>query len=122
MVKSKFSSRSIEVKPSRIEMPRYYIERKSKGCKRHLSFDPVDWQDKAQAGKRFEDEAGILVALDHSGIPHIFEYFHEGGYNYIVMQFVQGWTLETDLTYEDDTGHAPSWGKFERGKALHAPL
>jgi len=67
-------------------------------------YDQADPQDEAKARKRFEDEAAILVSLNFTNIPQIFDYFSEAGRNYIVMQFIPGRNLETGLTHEDDQG------------------
>jgi serine/threonine protein kinase len=58
-------------------------------------YDPADPHSAARAHKRFETEAGTLVTLSYAGIPQIFDYFSEGGRNYIVMQFIQGQNLES---------------------------
>jgi len=65
-------------------------------------YDPADPQSAARAHKRFETEAATLVTLSYAGIPQIFDYFSEGGRNYIVMQFIQGQNLESGLTHRDD--------------------
>ncbi len=42
----------------------------------------------------FEREANILAALSHPSIPKIFDFFTEGQRSYLVMEFVEGKTLE----------------------------
>ncbi|MBE2240392.1 MAG: protein kinase [Caldilineaceae bacterium] len=57
-------------------------------------FDPSDPQEVQEARKRFEDEARTLVSLKHPRIPNLLSYFSEQGHNYIVMEYVEGDTLE----------------------------
>lgn len=68
-------------------------------------FDPNNPGEAQKARERFEAEAGTLVSLNFANIPQIFEYFSEGGRNYIVMQYIEGSNFETGLTHEDDQGH-----------------
>jgi len=42
----------------------------------------------------FEREANILASLSHPAIPKIFDYFSEGLRSYLVLEFVEGETLE----------------------------
>jgi outer membrane protein assembly factor BamB/tRNA A-37 threonylcarbamoyl transferase component Bud32 len=44
--------------------------------------------------QNFEREANILAALSHTSIPKIFDFFTEGQRSYLVMEFVEGKTLE----------------------------
>jgi serine/threonine protein kinase len=75
-------------------------------------FDPHDADAARTAHARFLHEARTLAALRHPAIPHIFAYFAEGPYNYIVMEYVEGRDLDQGLTRKDDTT-----GKLVRGKA-----
>ncbi len=69
-------------------------------------FDPADPQEEAKARQRFEAEASTLVNLNQAGIriPQIFDFFTEGGRNYIVMDYIEGKNLEEGLTHEDEDG------------------
>jgi outer membrane protein assembly factor BamB/tRNA A-37 threonylcarbamoyl transferase component Bud32 len=49
----------------------------------------------------FEREANILASLSHPSIPKIFDFFTEGQRSYLVIEFVEGQTLE-DLLEERD--------------------
>jgi eukaryotic-like serine/threonine-protein kinase len=42
----------------------------------------------------FEREANILASLSHPAIPKIFDYFSEGLRSYLVLEFIEGETLE----------------------------
>jgi serine/threonine protein kinase len=53
--------------------------------------DPVD---RAQAVQQFEQEAKMLVSLSHPNLPQVADYFSEGGRQYLVMEYVEGETLE----------------------------
>jgi serine/threonine protein kinase len=67
-------------------------------------YDPNDPQGEAKARKRFEDEAATLAKTTCVGVPQIFAFFSEGGFNYIVMQYIEGRDLEASLTHKDRSG------------------
>lgn len=47
-----------------------------------------------QAVKRFEREARIMLDLRHENIVQVYDYFHERGASYIVMEYVDGVSLD----------------------------
>lgn len=53
--------------------------------------------DQAQAIQQFEIEAKMLVRLSHPNLPAIVDFFSEGGRQYLVMEYIDGETLETVL-------------------------
>ena len=53
--------------------------------------------DRAQAIQQFEIEAKMLVRLSHPNLPAIVDYFSEGGRQYLVMEYIDGETLEAVL-------------------------
>lgn len=61
-------------------------------------FDVTDPQQVASAQRRFEDEARTLAQLHHPGIPDILTYFSTGSHHYIVMEYVEGQSLEAILS------------------------
>lgn len=67
-------------------------------------FDPSDPRQVANARKRFEDEARTLAQLRHPGIPDIQAYFSEGGHNYIVMEYIEGMSLDEATSRLDASG------------------
>ena len=74
--------------------------------------DPADFQDTQsyqeavlKAQERFREEAGTLVALNHPGVPQIYDYFSEGGRNYIAMQWIEGESLDNRLSRKDEQGY-----------------
>jgi outer membrane protein assembly factor BamB/tRNA A-37 threonylcarbamoyl transferase component Bud32 len=44
--------------------------------------------------QNFEREANILASLSHPAIPKIFDYFSEGTRSYLILEFIEGQTLE----------------------------
>ena len=44
--------------------------------------------------QNFEREANILASLSHPSIPKIFDYFTEGQRSYLIIEFIEGQTLE----------------------------
>ena len=57
----------------------------------------TDPAEKAAAIAAFRQEAELLAKLDHANIPKVSDFFTEGGKHYIIMEFVQGETLEARL-------------------------
>ena len=68
-------------------------------------YNPSDEEEEAKAQARFETEARLLAELSHPGIPRIYSYFSEGGRHYIVMEYIEGETLERAVTHVDLLGH-----------------
>ena len=62
----------------------------------HLS--PVE---RVQALKDFRQEADLLVQLKHPNLPDVSDFFEESGKAYLVMEFIEGKTLEK---VQDDVG------------------
>ncbi len=55
-------------------------------------------QEMAEAIEAFKREAHLLAGLQHSNIPAVYDYFGEAGHWYLVMDFIEGDTLEEHLT------------------------
>ncbi len=99
----------------------YLAEQVIAGQSRHVVikemldyWDPADPLGREKARRQFETEAATLVVLNHAGIPQIYDYFSDGGRNYIVMQFIEGKNLEERLA---DSGALPveqviRWGIY----------
>jgi len=64
-------------------------------------FDPADASERQRAQVRFEEEGRVLASLSHPGIPRIYAFFQEGGRYYIVMEYIEGDTLESFVTRRD---------------------
>jgi serine/threonine-protein kinase len=58
--------------------------------------------ERQQAVDAFRREAQLLATLDHGNLPRVSDYFTEGGKHYLVMDFVQGHTLEEVLQDASD--------------------
>jgi len=56
-----------------------------------------DPEDRAQAIRAFEQEALLLAKLNHPNLPRVIDTFSEEGRQYLVMEFVNGQTLEKIL-------------------------
>lgn len=68
-------------------------------------YDPTDPDEAELAQARFETEARLLAEMSHPGIPRIYSYFTEAGRHYIVMEYIEGETLERAVTHIDFLGH-----------------
>lgn len=51
-------------------------------------------EDRAKIALQFQNEAETLAKIDHPGIPRILDTFEENDRHYLVMEFVDGRTLE----------------------------
>jgi len=68
-------------------------------------YDVAQAEERAAAQERFEEEGRTLAYLRHPGVPEIYTFFSEHGRYYIVMEHIQGTTLEAFVTHEDAEGH-----------------
>jgi serine/threonine protein kinase len=59
--------------------------------------------ERGQMEQQFQREAAILAELSHTHLPKVFDYFVEGGNYYLVMDYIEGETLETKLQRASDT-------------------
>ena len=57
--------------------------------------------EKVQAIQDFRQEADLLVQLHHQNLPQVSDFFEEAGKAYLVMEFVEGKTLEKE---QEDAG------------------
>jgi serine/threonine protein kinase len=57
----------------------------------------ADPAERTLALRQFEQEARILATLEHPNLPRIIDYFSEHGRQYLVMEFIEGQTLEEIL-------------------------
>ncbi len=51
------------------------------------------------ASEQFRLEASILAKLNHATLPKVMDFFHEAGRDYLVMEYVEGETLQERLAY-----------------------
>src|SRR5437667_10314089 len=54
-------------------------------------------EETATATQAFKHEAHLLAGLSHPNLPQIYDQFSEGAYWYLVMDFIEGETLEEYL-------------------------
>ncbi|HEX6777314.1 MAG TPA: tetratricopeptide repeat protein [Ktedonobacterales bacterium] len=54
-------------------------------------------RDLLEAQEAFQREALLLANLNHPSLPHIYEQFGEDGRSYLVMEYIDGTTLEEGL-------------------------
>jgi len=57
----------------------------------------TDPQERLQAVQAFHQEATLLAGFNHKTLPRVFDWFAEGGRQYLVMEYIHGQTLETAL-------------------------
>ncbi len=62
----------------------------------------LDPADKQQARDAFQREAQMLALLDHVNLPKVNDFFTEGGKLYLVMDFIDGQTLQALLEARPD--------------------
>ncbi len=78
-------------------------------------------QEHAEATQGFQREALLLAQLNHPNLPHIYEQFSEGDRWYLVMDYIDGETLEERLRRSPD-GRLPVQEVFQLGIHLAAVL
>jgi outer membrane protein assembly factor BamB/tRNA A-37 threonylcarbamoyl transferase component Bud32 len=61
----------------------------------------TDPQVRAMIKSHFEREANVLAALNHPGIVQVYDFFSESARHYLVLEFVDGKTLEKTLNDSD---------------------
>ena len=71
---------------------------------KEMSQSSLNPQEVAEAAENFKREAHILAALKHPNLPSIYEQFSEAGRWYLVMDFIEGETLE-EHAKKDPQGH-----------------
>lgn len=66
--------------------------------KRHVVIKKMTARGKSANGERFKKEAQILLDLQSPYIVHLFDYFTEDSYRYMVEEYVEGIDLEKLIT------------------------
>lgn len=64
---------------------------------KEMSQSSIDPKNLVEATASFNREAMLLANLTHPNLPRIYEQFTEGGRSYLVMDFIEGETLEDHL-------------------------
>ncbi|HHX65840.1 MAG TPA: protein kinase [Chloroflexi bacterium] len=64
---------------------------------KELRIDADDNHTAEESRHLFEQEANILVQLDHPNLPQVSAYFQQNGRSYLVMEFIHGESLEKRL-------------------------
>jgi serine/threonine protein kinase len=82
---------------------------------KEFSPEQIPPQDRAWATQTFQQEAAILSNLDHPGLTKVFDYFAEGTNQYLVMELVEGETLDKRLESAKD-------GRLLQAQALDIAL
>ena len=66
----------------------------------------LNTQEMSETTEAFKQEAFLLARLKHANLPGIYDYFTEAGRWYVVMDFIEGETLEDYLT-QGSNGRSP---------------
>src|SRR5579884_4023287 len=61
---------------------------------KEMSQSGLSPKERGQAIEDFKREARLLANLMHPHLPHIYDHFMEGGHWYLIMDFIEGETLE----------------------------
>lgn len=78
---------------------------------KEMSYSQFDATNRAIAIKNFESEANMLASLHHPNFPQVSDFFEEDGKAYIVMDYVDGKTLQKVL---DEVN-----GPLDEARVLH---
>ena len=60
--------------------------------------------EQADARRQFRQEAEMLARLDHPNLPKVVDHFDESGRSYLVMEFIEGQSLQKYLDAAGGTG------------------
>jgi WD40 repeat protein/tRNA A-37 threonylcarbamoyl transferase component Bud32 len=71
---------------------------------KEMSQSNLNAQELAEATRAFKQEAFMLAGLTHPNLPRIYDQFSESGRWYLVMDFIEGQTLESCLTRRGAAG------------------
>ncbi|HLI09078.1 MAG TPA: protein kinase [Ktedonobacteraceae bacterium] len=66
---------------------------------KEMGLSNVPQQERAQITHNFKVEASILARLDHPNLPRFHEQFSEGQRHFLVMEYIEGQTLEDLLEH-----------------------
>ena len=84
---------------------------------KEMSQSGLNPQEVAEATEAFKRESLILAGLNHPNLPRIYDHFSDGGRWYLVMDFIEGETLEQYLhnsaTRRHPQGMLPQSGNSE---------
>ncbi len=69
---------------------------------KEMSQSGLSTQELSEAIEAFQHEAQLLAGLQHPNLPRIYDYFSERGRWYLVMDFIEGETLEHSLSLQAD--------------------
>ncbi len=69
---------------------------------KEMSQSNLSPQELAEATRAFKQEALLLANLHHPNLPAIYDQFYDGGRWYLVMDYIEGETLETRLERAQD--------------------
>jgi hypothetical protein len=74
--------------------------------------DQLDPAEQIEARELFEREALLLAGLSHPALPHVADYFSENGRQYLVMELIEGETLDARILSQGpvEVGQALRWG------------
>src|SRR5579863_1910142 len=64
---------------------------------KEMSESGLSTQEAAEATRNFKHEALLLANLTHPNLPRIYDHFFDAGHWYLVMEFIEGETLEDIL-------------------------
>ncbi|GHO69515.1 serine/threonine protein kinase [Ktedonobacter sp. SOSP1-52] len=65
---------------------------------KEMSQNSLDEKDRQAAADAFQHEAMLLAGLTHPNLPRIYEQFADQGRSYLVMDYIEGETLEDRLS------------------------
>ena len=84
---------------------------------KEMSQSGLSPQETAEATENFKREALLLAVLKHPNLPSIYDHFNEAERWYLVMDFIEGETLEEHLTKKPE-GHLSVEETFQIGIQL----
>jgi serine/threonine protein kinase len=95
MLKDKYEIKKLLSKGERGGVYLCYEDHLSKNWAiKELHTDLIKGEERKKALEQFKIEAKLLANLNHTNIPKVIDYFEASGKHYLVMDYIEGWTLK----------------------------
>lgn len=90
-----------------------HVELHTEVAVKEMLLEGMDPATRGAAVRQFKTEARILRQLRHPNLPLVYDFFEEDGRHYLIMEFVQGRTMQEILDEQGPVseGQALAWAR-----------
>jgi eukaryotic-like serine/threonine-protein kinase len=71
---------------------------------KEINLEGMSAQEAIEVTETFNREVHLLSKLNHPQIPHVYDHFSDQGHWYLVLEYIEGHTLETFLPTREAQG------------------